>query len=224
MQPKPVVKVAVCIPSSYMWHADFSLSLLNLVMYVARTALTDGRRIALSVLNERGSILPQIRQNLVEGALKADADYVLFIDSDMMFPADLLHILLDVEKSVVACNCPTKSLPANSTARVYTPEGMKAIYTEEGSTGLVEVDRIGTGVMLVKASVFKKLQRPFFRVGWDSARKEFIGEDWEFCRILKASGEKLYIQQDASKLIGHIGSFMFTHDEVMVDESVKGNS
>lgn len=224
MQSPQVVKVAVCIPSSYMWHADFSLSLLNLVMHVARNPLKDGRRVVLSILNERGSILPQIRQNLVEGAIKVDVDYVLFIDSDMMFPADLLHLLMDAEKNVVACNCPTKSLPSNSTARVYSPEGMKSVYTEFDSTGILEVDRIGTGVMLVKTSVFKKLQRPFFRVGWDSGRKEFIGEDWEFCRVLKASGEKLYIQQDASKLIGHIGSFMFTHDEVMVDESVKFNS
>jgi hypothetical protein len=202
-------KVLIAVPSHSFWEADFGMSLLSLV--VASATPPEGyESLSIAIQNSKGSILPALRQELVEKAQEMDATHILFLDSDMTFPAWTLHKLLEDDKLVVAANCVTKSIPANPTARAYdgTQSG-KAIshldYLEEDAEELVKVWRVGTGVMLINMKVFKRIDAPFFPIVHEPVSGKIVGEDWGFCGRCEAKAIDIYIDTLLSNHIGHIG-------------------
>jgi hypothetical protein len=168
------------------------------------------------LMNVRGSILSKSRLEMVKAALKENADYLMMIDSDHTFPADLLHRLISARKPVIAINCAVKQLPSQPTARAFEPGDLNGspIYTDPDSTGVEQVWRIGTGVMLISRHVLEQLPAS----AWDMVYREEVdavqGEDWSFCAACEKLSIPLFIDHDASKLVGHEGSFIFTHDHV----------
>jgi hypothetical protein len=173
-------------------------------------------RTKLKIINKRTSLLPKSRQELVEEARKKQCSYGLFIDTDQTFASDLLHRLMAWKKPVVACNVATKSLPASPTARNRNPNyfGGDMVYTDPESSGLQQVWRIGTGVMLLDLSIFDKIEKPWFPVRWQEKDNEWVGEDWNFCEILEAAGVPIFIDHDASQDVGHIGQLIYDHSLV----------
>ncbi len=222
------VSVGVLIPSLNTWDTDFAMCLLELFNHTMMTPVPGIKRLALKVFNQRGSILPLQRYNLVQNALKTGCDYGLFIDNDQTFPHDTLQRLLAHEKRVVACNIATKKIPSSPTARKYNakwPLG-EVVYTDPDSTGLEEVWRIGCGIMLIDLKVFRKLPKPWFMNRYDERHDQIVGEDWYFCELLEKVGTKIYIDHDLSKEIGHIGPYTYTHDVVgeVVQKQVEGQA
>lgn len=215
---KPI-QVFVGIPSLGDWKAEFGMSLVGLVSQSA-APLRDGRRIeALRVWNSRGSILPRSRTTLVKQAREAGASHILFLDSDMVFPPQTLHRLLQWDKSVVACNCPVKTLPSAPTGRLAPteehPRGVPLMTTPD-SISLKKVWRIGTGIMLVKMSVFDIIPEPWFPIAWDKELQDYRGEDWAFCDALDRAGIPIYVDEGLSRAIGHVGDFRFEHQHVQL--------
>lgn len=213
---KAHIKVGICVPSGPEWDADFSLSLVDLYAHVLTRPMQGVRQIKLMMINERGSLLPRIRQGLVEKALARECDYILFVDTDQVFPSNLLYRLLRHEKKVVACNIATKSIPANPTARNFNPEyfGGDKVYSDDKSPSLEKVWRVGTGVMLIDASVFRKLPKPWFSVRYLEEHDEFVGEDWFFCEQLEKMGTEIYVDHELSKEVFHVGPLRFGHELV----------
>ena len=218
------IRLVVCIPSRDTWHADFGMSLVFMCNYLASHPEVDGKRMTYMVHNKRGSILASMRQKQVDAAIENKATHLLFIDSDQTFPRDLAHRLLTRKKQVVAANVATKVIPACSTARLRsaTSEGVP-LYTTPDSTGLVEVWRVGTGVMLIDLNIFKRealQQRPYFNQPWNEELDSYVGEDWSFCERLEAAGVKIYVDQDVSAEVGHLGTLNYQHDLVVPVEDV----
>lgn len=211
--------VLVGIPSLGDWKAEFGMSVAGLIAQSA-APLRDGRRIdALRLWNAKGSILPRSRTTLVQQAREMNASHILFLDSDMVFPPRTLHQLLQWDKSVVACNCPTKMLPSTSTARLPpTPEKRTGVplYSTPDAVGLKKVWRVGTGVMLIKTKVFDKLPQPWFPIQWDETLKDYRGEDWAFCDALDRAGIPIYVDEGLSRTIGHVGDLRFEHKHVEI--------
>lgn len=211
--------VLVGIPSLGDWKAEFGMSVAGLIAQSA-TPLRDGRRIdALRLWNAKGSILPRSRTTLVQQAREMNASHILFLDSDMVFPPRALHQLLQWDKSVVACNCPTKMLPSTSTARLPpTPEKRTGVplYSTPDSVGLKKVWRVGTGIMLIKTKVFDNLPQPWFPIQWDETLKDYRGEDWAFCDALDRAGIPIYVDEGLSRAIGHVGDLRFEHKHVEI--------
>jgi hypothetical protein len=198
------------------------MSLLFLTNYLASHGEIDGKPVHYMVHNKRGSILAQMRQSQVELALENKATHLLFIDSDQTFPRDLFHRLFAHRKQVVSVNVATKCIPANSTARLKGPtcEGIP-LYTTPESTELVEVWRIGTGIMLIDLNIFKReglKTPPWFDQVWSEETQSYIGEDWGFCQKLEDAGVKLWVDQDLSREVGHIGALNYGHDLVVPKE------
>jgi len=137
----------------------------------------------------------------------------------MVFPASTLHRLLQWDKAVVACNCPVKTIPSNPTARfaptVEHPAGVP-VYTLPDSVGLQKVWRVGTGVMLIKLSVFERIAQPWFPVEWNEVLDDYTGEDWAFCAALERAGIPIHIDAGLSREIGHVGDFRYEHIHVEV--------
>ncbi len=211
---KERLDIAVAIPSTEMWEAQFGLSLTIMAAYFGMNRLTQTKSQYLHVINSRGSMLPQLRENLVSSAMRTKSSHILFLDSDMTFPKDTMHRLIEHDKDFVAANCAVKKIPSYPTALGL--DNMP-IYTDPDSTGLVKVRKVGLAVALVKTTVFNKIPQPWFLMDWDKSTRHYIGEDVYFCRKARKLGISLHVDQDLSKEIGHVGAFKYTHD-LMVEE------
>jgi GT2 family glycosyltransferase len=69
------------------------------------------------------------------------------------------------------------------------------------SSELIEVDAVGTGIMLIRKKVFKELPEPWFYF------KNDFSEDIMFCKEAKKAGYKIYV--DTTLSVGHVGDSIF---------------
>ena len=220
------VRLVICVPSTHLWEAEFGMSLVFLCNYLASHGTFEGKPMHYMVHNKRGSILAQMRQSQIQAAIKNKATHLLFIDSDQTFPRDLVHRLLAHKKQIVACNIATKQIPSSPTARLKG-NGSQGVplYTTPESKGLVEVWRVGTGIMLIDMNVFKRKglrDGPWFDQPWNEELGSYVGEDWSFCSCLADAGVKLYVDQELSFEIGHIGAINYQHDLVAREAELEG--
>lgn len=202
------IKLMIAVPSGQLVHADFAMCLANMMTDLAQPI--SGIRHQFTIVNVKTSILPKSREHLAEVAVENDATHVLFIDSDMVFPPETFRGLIRHDVSVVAANCATKTFPSFPTARLFRPDDPAGhpvqIYPKEG---LIRVWRVGCGVMLVATEVFRTLPKPWFNTRWEPKLKDHVGEDWVFCENLEAAGYDIFVDQELSEHIGHIGSYTF---------------
>jgi len=170
-----------------------------------------------------GTLLVSQRHELVDMAQKEGATHILWLDSDMRFPADLFSRLLDRDMDVVAANCPKRRMPIGPTAGNFDVETRRKVdvFTRPESTGLEQVDMVGTGVMLCRMSVFDQIPKPYFATPWVAEANSYQGEDVYFCKLLKDAGIPVFIDHDVSKEIGHIGNFEYRHNHVWAVADIK---
>lgn len=222
------LRLFVAIPSGRDWCSGFGMCMVNLGMYFSRK-VPGFEQQQMRILNRQGSLLANMRQDMIEIAFKGGATHLLFIDSDQTFPHDIIHRFLAHRKQVVAANVATKKFPPDPTARLNdgTYAG-RLCYTTPESKGLEEVWRIGTGVMLLDLNLFKREEMKkvphWFDQRWDDRIGSYVGEDWGFCERLQAAGVKLYIDHDVSKEVGHIGSHTYEHDLIEATRTVEKES
>lgn len=194
--------VAVCVPSGEMVHADFMLSLLHLV----QNARADGLRV--SLVNSKSSVVTHARNLAVDAALESRAEWIAFLDSDMVFPSDTLPRLLAPRLPVVGATYARKSWPLGF---IGTRLDGSAITLAD--TGMIDVARLPAGCLLLNASVFSKLKRPYFRCGYDEVAGEVLGEDFWFSEKLSSLGYTLKCDTQLSRQIEHIGLFRYACKE-----------
>lgn len=146
------------------------------------------------------------RETVLAGAIERQATHVLWLDTDMAFPADTAVRLAKHNRPIVACNCVMRDPRLLCTA---VKDGQR-VETAASSSGLERVDTVGPAVMLMRTDVVFGLARPWFEHGRNASGGD-IGEDVMFCRRLTEAGHSIYIDHDLSKEIGHIGQFTFRH-------------
>jgi hypothetical protein len=196
--------ISICIPSDDHVDAAFCLSLVHLLMH---TMLSEKLSIkGITVQHVGASILPHSRYTLVKQSFRHNATHLLFLDSDMTFPPDTLVRLMRHDKDIVGINAMSRRPPYNTTAWIRPNE---RVVTLHESTGLEKAWRTGFAVVLIKASVFAKLDPPYFAIEYIPERDEFRGEDYVFFDRARAAGCELYIDHDLSKEVNHIGQFAF---------------
>lgn len=216
--------VLLGIPSYGLWAGDFGMCLVALVADFLSKKVEEYDSQSIRVWKKEGSILPSIRHGLVREAQKQKCTHLLFLDTDQLFPPDLLRRLLRWKKEVVACNIATKAEKSYPTARQKGkgPKG-EVLYTYPGDVGLKQVWRIGCGVMLLDLSIFGRMTPPWFSVKYKLGVDDYQGEDWGLCEKLEQNGIPIYIDQELSWEIGHQGKKDYRMDEVQLPEiSEKG--
>jgi GT2 family glycosyltransferase len=165
----------------------------------------------LMIFEVRGTIIPQSRAALANAAIEAGATHLLWIDSDMRFPPDSLARLLNHDKPIVAANYTTRRPPYLPTAE--TKNGF--LFTSPDSDGLVEVSHCGMGLMLVDTEVMRTIGEPFFAIGFNPKDKQYVGEDFYFCKKARDHGFKVYVDQGLSKEVRHVGEVEFTYEHAL---------
>jgi hypothetical protein len=117
-------------------------------------------------------------------------DYIFFMDSDMIFDKATLVELIKQDKDIITGVFFQKAPPHNPVLRMYQEQTKRyePIWTyPEGQ--IFTVDACGAGCLLVKADVFKKLTKPYFK--WDAENK--MSEDIYFCKKAVDAGYKIHV-------------------------------
>lgn len=187
-------KVVVLIPSSDMFKADMAMSLAGMTAYSMYGA-------SIALINEKSSMITKARNSLVQKALDLGAEWLLFVDSDMAFPADALLRLLSHEKDIVGATY-AKRVPPYETLGHFLGEARQL----EG--GLIEADFMPGGFMLINADVFRSMTDPTRKQQFwyrEDYADEVMSEDYVFCRSARAAGYQIWCDLDLTAQITHIG-------------------
>lgn len=164
---------------------------------------------------EVGSLVYNARNNLARQAIKAEADYVLWLDSDMVFAPDLLQRMLKVSQEnnidFLTGLCFRRKPP-------YTPclfdklekrEGDKgASYTAIVSVpdGRFKVGGCGFAGVLMTTDVILSVSAKFGGRMFDPLPG--FGEDVAFCWRARQCGYDIWCDSEIE--LGHIGSCIVT--------------
>lgn len=184
-------KVAICFPSGDMVHADFALALAGLCN---STPLLDT-----PIVNTKSSIVAMARNQAVAEARRHAVEYVLFLDSDMVFPRTTLHRLLRHGKDIVGATYKKRVEP-------YSILGSALEKTPTcNENGLTEMRHLPTGCLLIRMAVFEMLPPPYFRFLNDESAGVICGEDYVFCDRAREAGFRIWCDTTLSQDIGHIG-------------------
>jgi hypothetical protein len=172
------MKIAVCLPSFGFPHMKFVISLTTLLLWSQKQEVTiNGEPIMPEFLIVTAERMPidTAREFMSEQALAAGADYLFWLDDDQIFPKESLFRLMAHDLPVVGANYPRRTLEAKVSSAANW-DGDKIVPIEPKSEGLEEVDGIGFGCALMKASVFAGLPNPWFRGGTSGEDAQFFGQ------------------------------------------------
>lgn len=216
-------KLIISIPTHQMVPYQFAVDFANMVGYTI-AMLGDQLDVMTNVV--AGTYVHKAREQLVKSGLEQGFHWMLWLDSDMRFPRDLVPRLMSHNKDFVGINYATRQIPSRFVAIKRTtldhPDDGLNLYTGEESTGLEEVEAVGFGAVLMKGSALANLppDKLWFWYEWHQDRNVFVGEDVYFCRMLRQSGVKIYVDHDLSKDCAHVGDmeYLTRHAAVQWEE------
>ena len=184
-------KILIATLCKYTITADCALSLVNMVKsfpYEIQYAIQMG-------VDVTGG-----RITLAKKACDLGFTHILFVDDDQSFSSaevNPLMKLLEEDKDIIGADYNYRRLPLES---VTTP-------LTERSEGLFRCKGLATGFMLIKTSVFQKLEQPWFSFEKDAEGELLMGSDEYFCE--KAIAEGFEVWCDPSIVVKHIGTYAY---------------
>ena len=210
------MKVVFCLPGRS-FSNSFLQSWTNLLQYLPKYGIEP------ILSNEYDSVVYYVRNKCLGGSSirgvnqkpfngKLEYDYLMWIDSDMVFTVNDFIGLLNMNKDIASGIYKTSDNHHYATVEKWD----KSYYTKFGAFQFLsdelineriepfEVDYTGLGWMLVKRGVFESLQFPWFRPEWEdfgNGIKEFTSEDVGFCKNIKKQGFKIFVNPNIK--IGH---------------------
>lgn len=191
--PKMKAKVVLGMPSMDTLYTLTSMNFTRMTLDI----LLNGYEPV--IVNPIMSQIDVARNFIVKAALDLNADYVLFVDSDMTFPAHAAIRLINKDVDIVGCNAVKRVHPYAPIQKVDV-DGKPLDFN---ATGLVELKQIGSGFLLVKTQVFRDMSAPWFSFSYDGL--SWVSEDYRFCQAAKEKGYKTWCDMELSREIGHIG-------------------
>lgn len=163
-----------------------------------------------------GTVIHDLRFALAERAIKGKYDYILWVDSDMVFNSFVLYDLLEADKDIVTAVCFMRRSPYEPC--IYSKLRMGATLEEDQiekyfdyPDGVFEVEACGMAMCLMKVVVLEdiitKVGQPFFPVKSDHRT---LGEDLSFCFNARRAGHKIWATSKPK--VGHIGKMVVDVD------------
>jgi len=196
------MRLAICVPCRDQVMSGFCFDLARLVAY--QTKMGD----EVLLFQMPGTLIFHQREKLAKTAIDAGTEAILWIDSDMRFPADTYEVLLAHGVDICGVNATTRVEPVLPTALNVEMVDESAVFKKVNSVGkdyVEEVSAVGFGVTLTRTSVFSKIAEPWFDILWTDAGS-IIGEDVHFCIKAQDFNIKTHVDHVLSKYIKHIGT------------------
>jgi hypothetical protein len=191
------------------YYRSMSMPTFNSLWRVARYY-----RGQLDVLTEGSCYVHWNREELLEKALSRDYTHLWFFDTDVTCPPDTLDRLLAHDVDIVGGYYPVrqedqsystlKILKNGEITPLVPPLPNKLFHCVDGPE-LNELVTIPTGCMLIRLSVLKKLNPPYFRC------ERPVGEDTYFCAWLHHAGIKIWC--DPTIRVGHWGEKLYENHQ-----------
>ena len=194
--------VSILVPTRDTVYSHFSYSLGNLI----KTTTMMG--IEVHLFFDASTILINQRENLINRAIEVKSEWVLWLDSDMMFPPTTLLRLLAHNQDIVACNYMKRSYPFKSVAFMDTND-WESWVPLQSEDELLTVEAIGMGCVLMRTSVFENLNRPYFEYTYQPKTKDWGGEDFTLFKKLNKLGYQVKVDMNLSNEIYHIGTYAY---------------
>lgn len=216
------MKLIIGIPTIGSNVTGFSYSLAGMISYLAAKGLPSRpeEAVELSMDVQESSVIHANREAIVQRALERKATHLLFLDNDLVFEPNIIDVLAGRRQAMVVTNYRIK---CDGVEFVAVGKDGQRVPTTEASTGLLPITYSGFGVSLFDLEkTFAKTPQPWFMPIWNAETKSYSTEDLPcFQRICEATGETVYLDQDASKLVtGHVGLFGWSwKDPVRVDQT-----
>lgn len=222
----------------------------SLIRLVNLTTLRNIHIAFTFIYNE--SLITRARNRCCDDFLKrTDDTHLLWIDADIGFKPEDVLMMLQADKDIIGAACVKKSLnwdrikylihkngkeitPAELMAvsgdfvvHFLQPEKQKEVKLDEP----LEVDRLGTGLLLVKREVFTKMKESypdryysplgdvaclegpiheFFQARIEPNTRQYLSEDYAFCDDAKSLGFHVWLAPWVKS--SHTGSFTFEGD------------
>lgn len=198
------MKIAVCVPHTGTLKAHTARCLSEMVLHTATTPINYNGQSEKPEFRHMFLDLGPLqvkRTRLAVDALAWGADYILWIDSDQIFPSDGLLRLMMRDKPIVAGNYANRhGLPVIPVARDLNGQLLQR------ATGIEEAGSVGFGFCLMKGPALAKVPQPWFAVQADG--KDALGEDFHFCNMARQAGVPIYVDHDLE--IGHLAEVVLT--------------
>lgn len=139
----------------------------------------------------------------IDGDEEVGYTHILFLDSDMVVPSNILRLLHsehDITSALYYGAGISSWLGRNCVFGTALGEDDKYINVVEDK--VVEAKRIPTGCLLIKREVFEKMEHPWFTEVYAQGRNGIMGEDYRFSEEAKNAGFKLHV--DCGVVCGHM--------------------
>jgi len=157
-------------------------------------SLSHDNRVILKITYPNLKPIQNNRNFLVAQFLKSDFEWLIQIDSDIVPHKNILDLVF-MNKDIIGLPCPTwKEDEVMWLVMDKAKNGWK-MSKKLNDEGLVEVDAVGTGAIVIKREVLEKVKAPF-SVVWNEDGTMNTGLDFAFCDRAKSAGHKIYFHSD----------------------------
>ena len=195
------MKIMICIPSMDSVPVQFCQSLV---------CLEKIGNCQISFITN--SLIYDARNRLTKQAVLFGADYLFWLDSDMVFDPQILKRLIEADKDIISGlyfkRCPPYTPVIYKTLREREDKStILETYEDYPENSIFEVEGAGFGCMLIKGEVMADIAAQ--QGDWFTPR-EHMGEDLAFCYRARLSGYHIFC--DSAVKLGHVGSLIYTED------------
>ena len=156
---------------------------------------------------QNGVFVHENANKLVELAQEKKATHLFMVEHDVVFPADTLGKLLELDKDVVAAPYSGRKLPLEPLVYQQNNKGEEPYMMsyDRWPDKLFKAYGVPTGCTLIKMSVFDKLEKPYFFFEYDKKGKMLMSQDIYFSRKINKANMECFV--DPTINILHIGEY-----------------
>lgn len=158
-----------------------------------------------------GSLIYDSRDAIALHAIENDYDYVLYVDSDMVFTSEDVKRLVAHDTDICSGLYLTRHGENENVcySKIITrrrfPYRQPELIHDTKTSGYGSVAAVGFGFCLIKCSALKsmfKRYKSLFEPNWG------VGEDIAFCIRARKCGYEIFADRDVN--LGHIGETVFS--------------
>lgn len=203
-------KVLIGCPTAPMVNISFVENLLAIISKAKKI-----KDVEINFGYKTGVRTDRNRNEILKIALETGMDYILWLDTDMLYPTNIVEKLLKADKDIIGCLYFKRAIP-------FTPVGAYKSKKKEFSynpldpkslpaDSVIEVDGLGFGGMMVKTEVYRKMGDDM----WANYGEEYhiplgggnhLTHDFYFCR--KAQEHGIHIHLHTGIKPGHLTEFV----------------
>lgn len=187
------------------------MSLMDFALFFMRQRVFKDQEQSLVLRQYQSSCISNGREYLVAESLREGASHVLFIDEDIAFSQESVHILLARKVPFICANYKIRYEGAPFAAITEDFEGR--IATTADSPDVEPCGACGFGLALIAREVFEAIPQPWFPIHWAEETKTYTTEDIPFFVAAREAGFIPLIDHVASRHVSHIGSYRYRWDD-----------